>query len=87
MSKLPGCTIALILSVAGVSVFSLLCATAIQFQGGDLRIRFEAPGGIKVDAGVNKGQGTGEDEKLSLPEDEKADRCLVSGAIVPSETS
>lgn len=71
MSKLPAWTIALILSLSGVSVFGLLCLTVIQFQEGNLRIRFEAPGGIKLDAGVEKGLSQGNREKRLLLENKQ----------------
>lgn len=74
MDKPPVWVIALILSIFGISVFSLLCVTAIQLQEGNLQIRFEALG-VKVDAGVEKGKDPVADEKPLLLEDGKGDRC------------
>lgn len=68
MNKPTMWAIALILSLSGVSVFGLLCVTAVQFQEGNLQIRFEGPGGIKLDAGVSKSKVDEEGEKRLLPD-------------------
>jgi hypothetical protein len=40
--------------VSAITAFALLCLTVIRFQDGTLHIYFEAPGGIKLEAGVEK---------------------------------
>jgi hypothetical protein len=52
MTKLQSWAIAL--PVSAVVVFAMLCLTVVRFQDGTLRIYFEAPGGIKLEAGVEK---------------------------------
>lgn len=71
MKKPPVWALALILPLSGISVVGLLCLTAIHFQEGNLQLRFEAPGGLRIDAGVDKRRGN-EVERLLLPEDDKA---------------
>lgn len=85
MNRPPAWMLALIFSLSGISVFGLLCLTAVHFQGGNFRIYFEGPGGLKIDAGVDKGQVAEENKQSSFSEVEKTDRCFLQDGVIPSE--
>jgi hypothetical protein len=58
-------------SVTGISVFGFFCLTVIHFNEGALRLSFQAPWGIKLDAELNRGGGN-PTEIRALPHQEES---------------
>ena len=62
---------AISLPLSAIVVFALLCLTVTQFREGVFRIYFEAPGGIKLEADVDKGGSDAENRLLTPPENDE----------------